>query len=299
MRFESKGQIKPVAPFDFEQQLRFIGAFSPAAGEQTVSDYALTKAVMIDGQVVAFKVRSVGSVDEPELEYTLYSDKNMTTEVSKRAKDLIGFYLSTDDDLRPFYKIGRDDACFAPVIRKLYALHQVRFLTPFENAAWAVMAQRNPIAVARKTKQRVIERFGGSIDVDGERHWAFPDAEALGVASQDELFGILKNEKRATYLANVVQAFRSVDEGWLRAGNYDEVYAWLRSIKGIGEWSAAFVLIRGLGRMERLTSVEENLMRAISRVYKADQPVSREDVERIAARYGEYAGHWAFYMRNA
>ncbi|MEO5952147.1 MAG: hypothetical protein ABIQ44_06695 [Chloroflexia bacterium] len=293
------GHITPIQPFDFAQQLRFIGLFSPAAGEQTINEQALTKAVMLDGQVVAFKVRSLGTVDKPELEYTLYSEGAITDAIKERAVDLIAFYLSANDDLRPFYEIGNKDEDFAPVIKKLYALHQVKFLTPFENAAWSVMTQRNPIVVARKTKQKVIERYGGSVEVDGETHWAFPDAQALSVASPEDLFALLKNEKRTAYLRNVISAFQDVDEDWLRTGDYDEVYKWLRSIKGIGEWSAAFVMIRGLGRMERLTSVEENLMNTVSHIYKHDQPVSRAEVEEIGARYGNYAGHWAFYMRNA
>lgn len=295
----TSGQITPIPPFDFAQQLRFIGLFSPAAGEQTISEQALTKAVMLDGQVVAFKVRSLGTTDKPELEYTLYSESDISSATKERAADLIAFYLSANDDLRPFYEIGNKDDNFAPVIKKLYALHQVKFLTPFENAAWSVIAQRNPIVVARKVKQKVIERYGGSIELDGETHWAFPDAHALSAASPEDLFALLKNEKRTDYLRNVLSAFQNVDEDWLRTGDYDEVYKWLRSIKGIGEWSAAFVMIRGLGRMDRLTSVEENLMKAVSHIYKHDQPVSRKEVEDLGANYGTYAGHWAFYMRNA
>jgi DNA-3-methyladenine glycosylase II len=86
-----------------------------------------------------------------------------------------------------------------------------------------------------------------------------------------------------------------VDERWLRAGDYDAVEAWLRAIPGIGAWSAAFVLIRGLGRMERIAP-NEPLLKAAAHAY--GEPITPARFQELAARYGETAGYWAFYLRT-
>ena len=49
------------------------------------------------------------------------------------------FFLSLNDDLQPFYRIGLADPPFASVIECLYGLHQPKFLTPFELACWAIL----------------------------------------------------------------------------------------------------------------------------------------------------------------
>lgn len=64
----------------------------------------------------------------------------------------------------------------------------------------------------------------------------------------------------------------------------------------VGTWGAAFVLLRGLGRMERVPA-EQNLVAAASRVYGRD--LDQDEVERIGAQYGRWQGYWAHYLRVA
>src|SRR5690606_22445809 len=54
--------LSATPPFDFTHSLRFLGQFAPAKGEQSVSSHSLTKAVLINNQVVAFRV---STTDEP------------------------------------------------------------------------------------------------------------------------------------------------------------------------------------------------------------------------------------------
>jgi DNA-3-methyladenine glycosylase II len=295
--FTASGVLTPTAPFDFEQSLDFLGMFVPTRGEQTLAPRTLTKAVMIDEQPVVFRVAGTGSADAPRLEYTLFAAAPITPAMKAAAEDRIAFYLSLDDDLRPFYALGEADPAFAPVIRQLYGYHQVKFLTPFENAAWAILSQRNPMPVARKQKQALAARFGGTLAVDGTAYTAFPEAAQLADVPPATLREVVNNERRAEYLAAAARAFSSVDESWLRAAPYAEVEAWLRGIKGIGVWSAEFILLRGLGRLDRVPITEERLIAAVSQRYGNGQALPPAEVARIAARYGPWQGYWAQYLR--
>jgi DNA-3-methyladenine glycosylase II len=217
-----------------------------------LAERALAKAVLIGGQSVVFAIAAAGSVEQPRLEYTLHSDQPIDAATRAAAEDRIACFLSLNDDLRPFYAIGRDDPPFAPLIERLYGYHQVKFLTPFENACWAVLTQRTPIPIAKQIKHALSERFGASLAIDGQRYAAFPEPARLADADMAELQGLVGNPRRAEYLQAVARAFAAADEAWLRAAPYAEVEAWLRAIKGLGAWSTTFVLLRGLGRMDRL-----------------------------------------------
>ncbi|MEO8288891.1 MAG: DNA-3-methyladenine glycosylase 2 family protein [Chloroflexota bacterium] len=291
------GQLKPVPPFDFTKSLEFLGIFSPTMGEQTLEEQSLTKAISSGGQVAAFTVRSVGSVKDPLLEYKLVSDEPIGDDLQQKAADRIGFYLSINDDLIPFYTIARQDAAFAPVLQRLYGYHQVKFLTPFENAAWAIVSQRNPMAVARKVKVKLTERYGGSIIIDGLTYRAFPEAGVLASVPPDELIEIVKHEKKAEYLRSAAEAFARADEQFLRTGKYEDVEAWLLGIKGIGPWSATFIMLRGLGRMERIPLSEGRLEGVAAAMYNEGRPLSPAELEKLASRYGAEAGHWVHYLR--
>jgi len=293
------GYLTPTPPFDFARSLEFLGFFTPMQGEQTIASNVLTKAMYIEGQIVAFQLTSTGTVDAPQLEYTLFSEQPMSDAVKHAAIDRVSFFLSLGDDLRPFYQIRLDDPDFTPVVKELYGYHHVKFLTPFESACWAVLTQRNPRNIAQKMKQALAKTYSGSINVQDTTYQAFPEAAQLVDVSESELLTVVRNARKAEYLVAVSKAFHEVDEKFLRTGDYDQVEAWLRKIKGFGEWSASFVLLRGLGRMEQAPLSEKVLLEAVSRQYGHGRDLTRTEVAKFAERYGPYKGYWAHYLRVA
>jgi DNA-3-methyladenine glycosylase II len=289
------GTLTPTPPFDFDKSLDFLGFFAPMEGEQVLAARALAKAVVIHGQIVVFEVGVSGSAEQPHLSYTLQSDQPIHDAMRAAAEDRIAFFLSLHDVLRPFYAIGLDDPPFAPVIQRLYGYHQVKFLTPFENACWAVLTQRTPIPIAKQLKRALVERFGASLAIGDQRYWAFPEPARLAAAEPAELLELVGNPRRAEYLRAVARAFAGTDEAWLRAAPYAEVEAWLRAIKGLGAWSTTFVLLRGLGRMEQLPVGESRLGQAAAQVY--GRVLRDTELAALAERYGVYRGFWAHYLR--
>ena len=299
MLYSTTGQLTPTPPFDLDRSLDFLGSFGPTAGEQSLAARALTKAARVNGQTVVFQLISTGGAEAPRLDYTLFSDQPIDGLTARAAADRAAFFLSTADDLRPFYAIGRTDPVFAPIIERLYGYHQVKFLTPFENACWAILTQRNAMPIARKMKDALVERFGSSLELDGLRYAAFPEPARLAAADPAELLELIRNGRRAEYLADVARAFSSVDETWLRTGPYEDVETWLRGINGIGAWSAAFVMLRGLGRMERIPIAEGKIPEDVSKLYGEGRQLSAAEIQRIAEGYGAWQGYWAHYVRVA
>ncbi len=297
--YQETGTLTPTPPFDFSKSLQFLGIFGPTKNEQTVSTHSLTKAISIDGQTVVFQLTSIGTTEKPGLEYTLFSAKPFSQAMENAVVERITFFLSLKDDLQPFYRLGRADPDFAPIIEHLYGYHQVKFLTPFENACWAVLTQRNPMKIAQQTKQALVEKYGSSLEVSGSVYWAFPEPMQIAVVDESELSKMIRNDRRTEYLVAAARAFSEADEEFLKSASAEEVEAWLRNIKGIGEWSATFIMVRGLGRMERVPLTEARLFEAASKVYGHGEELNRDDLKRIADKYGLWQGYWAHYIRVA
>ena len=159
--------------------------------------------------------------------------------------------------------------------------------------------------VGMRSMQALAERFGPSLalrgqgQVAGRVYRAFPEPAHFDYADPDELASLVQNARQADYLSSVVAAFRPADESWLRTAPAGEVETWLRQIKGIGAWSASFVMVRGLGRMDRLPAGDRRLALAVSRRYAAGRVLDDEAIARIAQPYGPWRGYWAHYMRVA
>jgi DNA-3-methyladenine glycosylase II len=294
--YSEEGSLRPTPPFDFAKSLDFLGAFPPMREDQTVSELSMTKAVRVGGRAIVFQLKPTGTIKMPRLKYTLFADHPFSRGLTEVVIDRISFFLSLSDDLDQFYRIAINDSSFAPILQKLYGLHQVKFLTPFECACWAVLSQRNQLSAARKAKQALLERFGTSLEVNGSLYRAFPEPSQLGETSQEEVKALLKHQRREEYLGEVIKAFSEVDERFLRTANYDKVEEWLKNIRGIGEWSARLILLRGLGRMEKL-AVEKRLMAAAARVY--GKPMTTQRLHVIGEKYGRWKGYWAYYLRTA
>lgn len=285
-----KGHLTPVEPFDFAKSLAFIGAFPPVRGEQTQGDLTLTKGVMIAGQPVVFRLTDAGML----LNYEAWSPSPIA---QAALEDRLRFFFSLNDDLEPFYAVGRRDPAFAPILEALHGLHQVKFLTPFENVVWAVLTQRTPMAMARKMKAALVAARGAMLTIDGVNYPVFPQADQLAGLSEVELQEIIGHKSKAAYLANVIAAFARTDERWMREAPTLEVEAWLRGIKGIGPWSAMFVLIRGLGRMDAALDAGEELMQAVGAAYGDGRPATAREVAARAKPYGALQGYWSYYLR--
>jgi DNA-3-methyladenine glycosylase II len=300
--YSAGGQLQPASPFDFEKSLDFIQRFPPMLGEQTLASRKLAKTTSIHTQPVLFELQSTGSVDAPQLQYQLYSTTPIEAETQRLVEDRMRFFLSLDDPLADFYELARADEPFWALVQRIYGLHQVKFLTPFEIAVWAVLTQRLPMAIARNLKQALKAAYGSCMEINGVVHTAFPEADQLITVSPEELSRIIKNERKIEYIMAVTRAFYQVDEQFLRSGPYQEVEDWLLNIKGIGDWSAHFILIRGLGRVERLgmtpnTMYEKALLEAVSHVYSPGKSVEGADILRLAEPYGDWQGYWAYYLR--
>jgi DNA-3-methyladenine glycosylase II len=283
--------LAPTPPFDFNQALRFVERFHPRRAEPGLTAHSITRAVRAADRTVVFAVESTGTVKAPALAYTLYAAEPITPELQAVAAKRLAFYLSLDDNLQPFYALAHDDPPFLPVVDALYGYHQVKFLTPFENAVWAILSQRNQWPNAQRMASALVERYGSRLSVNGEDYWAYPEPAVLAHANPDEAAGTIRHRPKGAQVVAVAKAFAMADEHFLRTAPYAEVEAWLLKIPGIGPWSARFILLRGLGRTERLPVGDRFVQAGFDRFYGPASLPER------AAHYGRWQGYWGHYLR--
>ena len=294
--FSEEGFLSPKSPFDFSKSLDFLGEFPPMREDHVIDGESLTRALSFGGQAFVSKIRSTGLIKSPRLKYTLYSERPLSSGARDAVLDRISFFLSLSDDLEQFYRIGYGDVDFAPIVQKYYGLHHVKFITPFECASWAVLSQRYPMSAAQKVKQAIMKKFGTSLEVDHQPYRSFPEASRLAQASVEELMPLVRNKRRVDFLIGVAKAFSEIDEHFLRTAKYREVEDWLGNIKGIGQWSSKLIMLRGLGRMEKLAP-EKRLFKAASAIYGHGGALTEARFNQIAERYGSSKGYWAYYLR--
>ncbi len=286
------GPLDAVKPYDFRRSLDFLEGFGPMSGEQAVEGGSVTKAIMVEGQTIAVRLKKGKDVEEAA--YELLSSEPIPSEVADSAAERISFFLSLKDDVGPFYSVAKEkDPKFYPVVERAWGLHQVKFPSFLEIACWALINQRMQRPIALRIKRSLTEKYGDSIEIDGKVHWAFPDRSRLERASAKALLEATRNQRIAQRLVSLISMLDDLDEEFLTSAPFDKAKERLEKVRGIGEWSSQFILFRGLGRMGKLQPI--NLRPLVETIKSVYGPEGRTP-EQVNKLYGSWAGYWSLYL---
>lgn len=176
------------------------------------------------------------------------------------------FYL--DFDIRKFYRLRLD-----PAMKKLtrtYAGFRP-ILTPdvFEAAAWAIIGQQVTLYFAYLLKERLVEKVNRTFRQDRITFHLFPSAEDIARLDHDTLRSMQLSTRKAEYLLNFSRlvAERKLDLESLKTLDYEAAAATLLAIRGIGPWSANYILMRGVGHQDAFPIGDSGINRAVKNLY--------------------------------
>ena len=293
--------IQPVAPFDFELTAGYHTYFQGRYGTDSLADGVYRRLLDIGGNLVLASVRSVGSVEAPELAVELQSDR-LTTRDSELATAQVAWLLGAQQDLAQFYLLARDDSALSAIVQKYYGLHLPHTATVFEALVLAILGQQIATNVARIIRTLMIETYGPSQEFGGETFYAFPRPEILAALPVEQLRGMKLSQRKAEYVKGISQAALDFAPGGMESlhGSPDgEVVQKVVGLRGVGTWTAQWVLIRALGRPDALPLGDLALRRAVSRVYFEGAEIDDSQLEEFAQRWSPWRAYATVYLFTA
>ena len=292
--------IKPVAPFNFELTAGYHTYFQSRYGTDTMEDGVYRRLLDLDDKLVLAKVRSVGTVDAPELSMELQGTELGTEDVDL-AKSRVSWLLGVDQDLAPFYELGRADTAMAGLVEEFYGLHVPHTATVFEALILAVLGQQISTKVARIIRILLIETFGPSAEFDGETHYAFPKPKTIWASSPTELHTMKLTQRKSEYVHGLAGTALDAAVKLEQMGELTdkEIIDKLTSLRGVGIWTAQWALIRAVGRPDALPLGDLALRRIISRLFTGGSDVDDAQVTDIAQRWSPYRTFATVYLFSA
>ena len=292
--------IRPVAPFDFEFTAGYHTYFQSRYGTDTMEDGVYRRLLDLEGKLVLASVRSSGSVDSPELAVELQGDDLGPHDVAL-AKSRVSWLLGADQDLAEFYAMGRADKAMAGLVEQFYGLHLPHTATVFEALVLAVLGQQISTGVARIIRTLFIETFGPRAEFDGEVYYAFPRPESIWASSPAELHNMKLTQRKSEYVHGLAGSILDSSAGVETLDKLPdrEIVDKLVALRGVGIWTAQWVLIRAVGRPDALPLGDLALRRIVSRLFTGGEDVTDAQVEEIAQRWSPYRTFATVYLFSA
>jgi DNA-3-methyladenine glycosylase II len=290
--------ITPVAPYDFE-----LTAGQPSYSrdqEFKTEDYidgAYLRLLDLGDKAALARVESAGSVDDPQLAVSLTGD-DLTDDDAERAGRQISWLLGCDQDLRPFYDSVAHDPILRDVVEQFYGYHNTRTASVFEALVQAIMGQQIATAVARIVRNLLIQNYGVRASI-GDREWyAFPRAETLARAEVSDLRQLKLSVRKSEYIQGIARAALESPDGFERMHDLpdDEVVKGMVALRGVGNWTAQWVLVRALARPDGFPIGDLALRRTVASLYFNGAEINDEELLEFSHRWSPWRSYATAYL---
>ena len=165
---------------------------------------------------------------------------------------------------------GERDPVLGTLQERFDWLRPVCFYSAYEAATSFVIGQRISMRQARVVKERLGAEYGDPVEIGDEVVRPFPrPQQLLDLAAVQGISAVKVGRLRD--LARAAIDGR-LDTERLRALPEDEALAELRSLPGVGPWTAQAILMRGCGVADSLPLADEISRTAVASLYGLAEP---------------------------
>lgn len=216
-------------------------------------DDGIWRRVLVIGKSpVAVAVGQTRHNELPEIEVRISAARPRA--VKEEVAATIRRMLGLDRDLSDFYRLARADARFRELAERLRGMKPVRYATVFEGFANAVACQLVSLSAGMHVLNRMADAYGvpGKVDGAATPMRSFPAAATIARSNPDALRAFGLSRQKGEYLVGLAQLAidpRDCDFASIDRLDDDDAIARLSKIRGVGRWTAEYVMLRSFGRI--------------------------------------------------
>ena len=258
-----------------------------------VFDDGVWRRVLVVGKSpVGIAVRQIRGGERPEIEVRISAARPdaVKAEVAAIVTRMIGI----DRDLSDFYRLARGDAHLHELAERLRGMKPVRYASVFEAFSNAVACQLVSLSAGMHVLNRLAEASGISCKVDGAAPMrSFPIAAAIARSNPDALRALGLSRQKGEYLIGLAKlAIDPKDPDFASIERLDDAdaIARLSQIRGVGRWTAEYVMLRGFGRINIFPGDDVGGRNKLFEWLGAGDAPTYDGVGKMLARWHPYGG---------
>jgi DNA-3-methyladenine glycosylase II len=236
----------------------------------------------VEGRAIPFAADASGTLERPRLTLTV-GDPEHAKQVECALR---GSFMTAP---REFAVLIRKDPVIGALNARFPGLRPVRQLDLLTALVRSVSAQQVNLRWAATTRRRLAERFGTRHEIAGEMVYSFEAARLAG-ASVEGIRELQFTTRKAEYIIGIAEEIASgrLSMTELEALPDDDVVSRLSALRGIGRWTAEWILVRTLGR-PAVVAGDLGVRKAVGQAYGLGAMPSEAEVRAKTAHWGTSA----------
>lgn len=257
------------------------------------------RVAVLDGGPLMIGAVQTGTSLRPVLHVTLSGRWDGPDRAVKGfAKSFLEKSLGIGKDLRRFYRMARQDRRLRPLAEHYQGLKPVRFPTVFEALVNAFACQQVTLDLGIILLNRLARKYGLSFEAQGTTFHAFPRPEELSAAEPRDIRALgFSTQKGRAIIELARQALsRKPDFDALETMADEQAMPFLGGLRGVGRWTAEYVMLRGLGRLNVFPGDDVGAQKNLQRFLKLRSKPDYGKVRRVTDRWQPYAGFVYFHL---
>jgi len=289
-------QIEPLAPFRLDLTAWALRR-RPHNAIDDWDQYTYRRVLTIDDEPAALSVTQDGTPEAPRLLARVGGapiDPSSERLVRRRLNRLLGLEV----DLSAFAAMAAPDPLLGPLAARMRGLKPPRFATAFEALVNGVACQQLSLDVGIHLLNRLTAERGRPVSGDPEGMRAFPGPEELASVEPEEIKRLGFSYAKARAIVDSARAIAAGDldlEG-LKQLEDTAVIERLTNMRGVGRWTAEYMLLRGLGRLHVFPGDDVGAHNKLRRLFDIDTSLDYDAVRRLVRRWHPHAGVVYFHL---
>jgi DNA-3-methyladenine glycosylase II len=249
------------------------------------------------GRPVEVAVVQTGPPESPRLRVTVHGAalrSGLKQAVTADLERLLGLRI----DLAAFYRLVARDVELGHLAQRFRGMKPPRFPSVFETIVNAIACQQVTLTVGIGLLNRLAAGYGPLVaGEEGSAH-AFPRPEDLMRLDPDELrqLGFSRQKGRAMIELAQTSAVGHAELEGLAALSDEEAVVALCRLRGVGRWTAEYVLLRCMGRLHIFPGDDVGARNNLQRWLHLADPLDYEAVCRTVAHWQPYGGLIYFHL---
>jgi DNA-3-methyladenine glycosylase II len=250
------------------------------------------RVLVLRGMPVEIAVEQAGS----RLHVCVTGAGRLPSDARLRVTSMLERTLGLRRDLTAFYRLAHRDRKLRPLVERFHGVKPPRFPSLFEALLNAFACQQLSITAGLELLNRLARAYGVAAP-EGSAH-AIPEPAALASAKIASLRRLGFNRMKSRAMIELAHGIVSGRLDLERLGVLDEdaAVAALCALRGVGRWTAEYVLLRGFGRLQVFPGDDVGAQNALRRWLGRASLSGYDAVERALTRWRPWAGMIYFHL---